>query len=337
MEELVIKVSIILPIYNVEKYLRQCLDSCINQTLRDIEIICVNDGSTDNSLYIIKDYAEKDSRIKIINQENQGVSIARNNGFNAATGEYVLFMDSDDWLDLNTCQLAYKQAHENDNDFLIYNYYRYEEKKDKYVKNNLSIAKLADIKKIDLREISNINYLRNAFIWNKIYKREWLIKNNIKFYKMELEDLSFTVQIIIRSESTSIIDKPLYYYRIRTDSLTKQSTPEGVIKSRDLALCDILETGNKNLLKIYLHYYFNILLYWYDNLLMDKKEKAKFEKLMFKSFERIEKIDYRTHLYKFLIKTKLYVLCKIIKQAIRISKWIIKNILFIFNKKENLL
>ena len=85
------KLSIVVPIYNMEKYLKQCLNSCINQTLKDIEIICVNDGSTDNSLNIIREYAAKDSRIKIINQDNQGLSMARNNGFDIASGEYVLF------------------------------------------------------------------------------------------------------------------------------------------------------------------------------------------------------------------------------------------------------
>ena len=89
------KISVIIPVYNVEKYLAECLTSVVNQTFKDIEIICVNDGSTDNSPKILKEFAQKDSRIKIINQENQGLSAARNTGLDVATGEYVSFIDSD--------------------------------------------------------------------------------------------------------------------------------------------------------------------------------------------------------------------------------------------------
>ena len=95
------KISVIVPVYNVEKYLARCLDSIINQTLADIEIICINDGSTDNSLEILNDYAKKDSRIKIIDQTNAGLSCARNAGMQIAQGEYIGFVDSDDWIDLD--------------------------------------------------------------------------------------------------------------------------------------------------------------------------------------------------------------------------------------------
>ena len=102
-----VKISIIVPVYNTEPYLEQCLDSIINQTLEDIEIICVNDGSTDNSLSVLEEYASKDNRIKIINQENEGPGFARNNGLKSVNGEYVLFVDSDDWIELNTCEALY--------------------------------------------------------------------------------------------------------------------------------------------------------------------------------------------------------------------------------------
>lgn len=96
MEKITPKVSIIVPVYNVENYLRKCLDSLINQTLKNIEIICINDGSTDNSLSILEEYASKDERIIVINQENAGVSSARNRGLEIATGEYIAFVDADD-------------------------------------------------------------------------------------------------------------------------------------------------------------------------------------------------------------------------------------------------
>ena len=115
-----VKVSVIVPVYNVEKYLKDCLDSVVNQTLEDIEIICVNDGSTDNSLAILEEYAEKDSRIKIITQENKGLGGARNTGLYHANGEYISFIDSDDWIELNTFEELYNMSKNLDLDMLMF-------------------------------------------------------------------------------------------------------------------------------------------------------------------------------------------------------------------------
>ena len=116
------KISIIIPVYNVEKYLRECLDSCINQTLKDIEIICVNDCSPDNSQAILEEYAAKDSRIKIITHKvNTRQGGARNTGIEKAVGEYVWFVDSDDFIDINACQLLYDTAKQYDLDMLNFN------------------------------------------------------------------------------------------------------------------------------------------------------------------------------------------------------------------------
>lgn len=104
------KVSIIVPVYNVEKYLRKCIDSLVNQTLNDIEIICINDGSTDKSLKILKEYKNKDSRIILLNQENSGQSVARNRGIEIAKGEYLGFVDPDDWIDLDYYEKLYNAA-----------------------------------------------------------------------------------------------------------------------------------------------------------------------------------------------------------------------------------
>ena len=115
-----IKVSVIIPVYNTENYLRACLDSVVNQTLRDIEIICVNDGSTDNSLSILKEYAQKDSRIVLINQKNAGVSVARNNAIAVAKGEYLAFLDSDDWFEPDAVETAYFKISQDKTDVVIF-------------------------------------------------------------------------------------------------------------------------------------------------------------------------------------------------------------------------
>lgn len=115
-------ISIIVPIYNVENFLPQCLDSLVNQTMREIEIICVNDGSPDNSLTILKEYAERDDRIVVIDQPNFGVSIARNTALKHVKGEYYMFVDSDDWLDSETCAVVYNYAKQNNTDCLMFSY-----------------------------------------------------------------------------------------------------------------------------------------------------------------------------------------------------------------------
>ena len=115
------KISIIVPVYNVEKYLSTCLDSLINQTLKDIEIICVNDGSTDNSLNILNEYAKNDPRIIVINKENSGPGACRNLGIEKATGEYIQFADSDDWIEKETCEICYQKAIEYNVNMLSFN------------------------------------------------------------------------------------------------------------------------------------------------------------------------------------------------------------------------
>ena len=112
--EIMAKVSIIVPIYNVEQYLVECMESIVHQTLKDIEIICVNDGSTDNSLKIIQDYAQKDNRIVIIDKQNEGYGKGMNDGLDKATGEYVGIVEPDDYVDLHMYEDLYKIAHEND-------------------------------------------------------------------------------------------------------------------------------------------------------------------------------------------------------------------------------
>ena len=116
------KISIIVPIYNVEKYLGHCLESLLNQTMREIEIICVNDGSTDSSLDILQKYAWGDERIIVINQRNRGVSEARNVALRYVRGEYYMFVDSDDWLDLETCEVAYEHVVKKNADCLMFSY-----------------------------------------------------------------------------------------------------------------------------------------------------------------------------------------------------------------------
>ena len=116
------QISVVVPVYNVEKYLRECLDSLANQTFEDFEVICVNDGSDDSSLSILEEYASEDERFKIVSQENKGLSGARNTGMNYIKGRYLLFLDSDDWLELNALELLYNHANALNSEMVIFPY-----------------------------------------------------------------------------------------------------------------------------------------------------------------------------------------------------------------------
>ena len=221
------KVSVIIPIYNVEKYLRQCLDSLVNQTLADIEIICINDGSTDGSLSILEEYASKDERIKVISQENQGQGVARNRGIELSSGEYIGFVDPDDWGELNMYEEMYSKAKFYDPDIVecTYNqYYEYSKKS----KTRPNAILLQEDTIFNWKE--NPDYIfksTNLSVWNKLYKSSFVKNNNIKFADTKLaQDHIFTIKSRIFANKIIFINKPLYNYRICKGSACKKETLE---------------------------------------------------------------------------------------------------------------
>ncbi len=228
-----VKVSIILPVYNVEKYLKECMDSIVNQTFEDIEIICINDGSTDNSLAILNSYASKDGRIKIISQENAGIGAARNVGMRAAEGDYIFFIDSDDFIYLDAIEDMYESAVLNDSDIVLFR--RTREFDIDRVKNHEgynfdSIFKISgdDYREFtfdykDLKQFVLNGYLA---VWMKFYKREFLNRYD-DFYFQEgiaYEDGLFHVKVFLRAERMSHIPKVYYHYRKNPESVMNNSS-----------------------------------------------------------------------------------------------------------------
>lgn len=216
-----VKVSIVIPVYNAEKYLSECLRSLINQTLSEIEIICINDGSSDNSLIILENFQSKDDRIKIINQENSGVSVARNNGINLAVGEFVGFVDSDDWVDEDYFEKLYNSAKRFNSEVSAGSFYRrgkiLKSKKLKYEKEEIFIEPADKIKQAF---IPKYNY-----IWNKIYKRESLLKINIPFEKDRYyEDILWLVKIIYYLKGFVTVPNTFYHYRKNAGSIVTQKS-----------------------------------------------------------------------------------------------------------------
>lgn len=203
-----VKVSIIVPVYNVASYLERCLNSLVSQTLKDIEIILVNDGSTDNSEEIIKKYTKKDKRIIYLTKENGGQSSARNYGFKYANGEYIGYVDSDDWVSIDMYKKMYSLAKKNDADMVICSFFKAWDN-GKLVRMSGLLSKSDDIKK---------NYIMsNPCPWNKIYKKEIL---NDKHWPegMIYEDYAANPLLVTKLNKIEYLDQELYYYYIRDNS-----------------------------------------------------------------------------------------------------------------------
>lgn len=218
-------VSVIVPIYNVEKYLRRCIESLINQTYYEIEIILVNDGSPDDSEKICKEYMLKDKRIKLINKENGGLSDARNVGLKNSQGKYVYFIDSDDWCEKNTIECMVTQMELLDVDLCVCGY------SVDYFNENFSIIKNLESKVFQgkpqiaesIHELDS-NGMFNI-VWNKMYKNNIIIENNILFKKDGIpgEDLLFNNAYFKKIHSICFIEEILYHYmRQDEDSLVTQ-------------------------------------------------------------------------------------------------------------------
>ena len=225
------KVSVVVPVYNVEKYLRQCLDSIINQTFKDIEIICINDCTKDNSQEILEEYSKKDNRISIvINEENMGLGRTRNKSFNYINSEYVLFVDSEDWLELNAIEELYNAISSTDSNIAYFNYRDVHEDTGKIVetilKNVLADTnlKLEDQKVFTNEDIKNLSFRKIPNLtWFKLYKKSFLVNNSIYFAPYKFEDQIFSIKAKILSNKNVYVDKILYNYRIQQQSIMRTS------------------------------------------------------------------------------------------------------------------
>lgn len=219
-----IKVSVIVPVYNCEKYLKKCLDSLVNQTLKDIEIICVNDGSTDNSGRILEEYNDK--RIKIINKENGGQSSARNIGIDIAKGEYIGFVDSDDWVDLDFFEKLYNTAKKYDADIAVTGIIRMRPSETGRYLMVIDKETVSDdyFTKLRLSDIPDKSY-----IWNKIYKTAELKKYNLKFPEGKIyEDIYLVPRMLYYLKTLATVPDTYYYYLRRKGSTVTSKTPETI-------------------------------------------------------------------------------------------------------------
>lgn len=217
-------VSIIVPMYNVEKYVRKCLESIHTQTFKDFEVIMVNDGSPDNSAKIALEYAEKDNRFILVNQENKGLGGARNTGIDIAKGKYICFIDSDDFCSNDYIEKLYNAVSENNADIAccVFSFYYEKNGKTKIMKSRNVDAGIYD----NITATANLIKDRKfrAYVWNKMFKTELFKKNNIKFPSMLFEDTPTTPQLMHFCNKLIAINDCCYYYVVRDNSIVSSHT-----------------------------------------------------------------------------------------------------------------
>ena len=218
-------VSVIVPVYNAEKYLENCIESIINQSMREIEIILVNDGSTDDSEKICKQYERKDARVRYIEQKNQGVSVARNKGKDIATGEYILFIDADDEMDLTMIEKLYSDIQKYNGDIAVC---KIQKIKSKDEVENITVEDISVCSMV--QEDALKSYFTESKleigVWNKLFKKS--VIENVNYYvgRRMNEDKFFAFESILNAQVITYRNEGLYYYYERNNSVTKQKFDE---------------------------------------------------------------------------------------------------------------
>ncbi len=223
------EISIIMPVYNVGKYLRECLDSIVNQSFKDFEIICINDGSTDNSLKILEEYRDKDSRFTIISQDNTGAGEARNTGLKYASGKYVQFLDSDDYFEPNMLENLYKTAKKYNADLTVCSAAKIDENGNsiEYAPINLHLCPIEIPFSVE-------NFPKNIFSlftpapWNKLILKDLIVSNDLKFQNLSSSnDYAFTRILTVCAKNIVVINEKLVTYRYnRVGSIASKRASE---------------------------------------------------------------------------------------------------------------
>lgn len=297
------QVSIIVPIYNIEQYLAECLDSLINQTLKDIEIICINDGSTDNSEQIAKEYAQKDNRIKIINKKNSGYGHTINTGINAATSDYIGILESDDFAEPKMFEELFELIEKNDCDFVKSDFYIYFSKP-KNILKRLAFEGLLTNQIINAKENPKTLKIIPS-VWSAIYKKDFLLNNDINFLETpgaSYQDVAFHFKTIMSAKRFLLTDKAYVYYR--------NDNPSSSVKSKDkvYCICDEFDEIHRYInehkeLADYEQFIYaeEFLKYRWNLNRIDKQFKEEFFQYFYKKFNQYyEKKQLNNDFYRFL-------------------------------------
>lgn len=283
------KVSIIIPIYNGEKHLAECLDTIQNQTYTNLEIICINDGSRDKSLSILKEYQKKDDRFIVIDQKNAGQSKARNEGIRRASGKYISFVDCDDFIELDMIEKMVLKAEETNADIVITNFSLYFEDTGRYESYRDEVLYYTLKNKVfTVEECPEI--IKYVGVWDKLFETDFLKKNNLFFWENIIyEDHLYSVQAELYANRISLIPEHLYYYRKNAgESITDKEADNDAFKTDFLRIHkkiqEILDE-NKTSLKVNKAYY----EFFMENAIMHQRNSStiRFYKYFFESMRKI--------------------------------------------------
>jgi len=311
------EISVIVPVYNVEKYLEKCIDSILSQTFKNFEVILVDDGSTDSCGIICDKYERLDNRVKVIHKTNGGLSSARNFGLEIAGGEYVVFVDSDDWIDENMCQELYNEAKENNADIV----------QCKFIKAYDENAIICHNQFNDIEVIGNLDALNNLYndrcietvvTWNKLYKRD--LFNDITFPNGKLHEDEFTTyKLLYKANKVVLIGKEFYYYR---------QTPNSIMNSDfNIRRLDSLEALNQKLeffKKINNELLYKKTIKSYEDILKEyyfKCKNIKDEKEVLKKIRN----EYKKKFIEYMTNNQVSFKDKVINSIFLISPTIYKN------------
>lgn len=293
-------VSVIVPIYNVESYLRECVESIRRQTYHNLEIILINDGSTDSSLDICMEYKRKDNRIQVINKVNGGLSSARNKGIECAKGDYYLFVDSDDFISDKMVEVMIHKAQENNADIVCCNYDFYDDYSN-FIKEhpiNINSDEIYSSKQAQDRLLYN-GFFR-CYAWNKLYKAQLFKKIRYPIGKL-YEDIYTTYSLFEVSDRIVFITDSLYHYRFRTGSITRNTFDERLYQILEPIRKIESETTSDYVFigcLIYYIFFFNDMI---RNKKWDKKVYDEFKELVTYEKRKIKKNDYLSQIDKWKI------------------------------------
>lgn len=302
------KISVIVPVYNVEKYIEKCLNSLVNQTLEEIEIIVVNDGSPDNSEKIINKFLKKyPSKIKYFVKENGGQGSARNFGLTKANGEYIGYVDSDDYVEIDMYEKMYKKAKEKNSDIVICGSYNV---------NEITGERIEEIDKIYFEDYKINAFFGRKAVWNKIYKKEIIEKNNLTFRsKVWYEDLDFTLNTIINAKKIDYVNEPFYDYLIREGSTMNNSNVDRNLEIF-LAFDEVIKNKKLNKYKDIIeflavdHIYISTIVRVINAKADNTKKKETINKLL--SYMDSNFKDYKKNKYLYLLPRNRKVIFKLL-------------------------
>ena len=321
------EVSIVIPVYNAEKYLEQCLDSIVSQTYYNIEIICIDDGSKDNSLKILRKYAENDNRFIVLEQQNHGAAVARNEGIKIARGKYIIFLDCDDYVDADLVSKALNKAEKFNTDIVIFKAVAFNSQTEKRrcLNDKINKFKIYFNKTFSVFDISEDIF--NSFLlapWNKFYRTDFIKKNGLYFQNIRRSnDIYFTTTSLVKAQKIILLNDVLTYYRKGTNTNLQagnEKTPlefyKALNKLKDyLEKEEIYQLTEKSFIKLALETTFY-------NINSIKSKEVKFNLIHFmndKGFKRLGVSNYR---YLFSLDICLYFMLNAVK----------KYNLFIFDK-----